>query len=298
MNFRIIGFLFKEAFLGFRRGGLMTLITIITIMVSLILLGVFFVTYVNMQESTDHLKQKTELMVYLDVDLSDESISELKSKFLLMKSIKDLRYISKEVAWTGFKKKFVHQNDVLSYMNDNPLPDAFRIFVDDVDAVEDLAKSIMVFDGVEEVNYGKGFAVKLSKMIRLIDLSGLFFVSLLCFTTLMIIVNTIRLTVLSRKNEIAIMKLVGATNRFIKWPFIIEGILMGLIASLFAVIFLKISYSFISFKLNELFPFLPVVNDVFILFSIYGLIVFLGASLGLLGGYLSIKKLLQQLGKI
>jgi cell division transport system permease protein len=118
-------------------------------------------------------------------------------------------------------------------------------------------------------------------------------VLLLSLATLLIVVNTIRLTVLARETDIYIMKLVGATNNFVKWPFIIEGVVIGLIGGLISFIVLKFSYQEVTIRISQALPFLPIVSDSALLWLIYLTMILGGMALGMIGGYISISRALK-----
>ncbi len=290
--------MFREAFLGIQRGGLMSFITTMTIMISLLVLGGFLLVIVNFHEMTQNIQSKLEIMIYLQDQLSDKDIQEMGIRIKEISGVISLRFIPKDQAWIEFQKKFIGQHDIFSFVRTNPLPNSYQIRIDKVDNIPSIVDRVSSLGGIEEIYYGKEFADKLKNFINLVHLCGMLLVSLLSIATLLIIVNTIRLTVLARKNEISIMKLVGATNRFIKWPFILEGVFMGLLGALLAVMFLKFSYLLATLKINSIFPFFPLVTQGVALLFIYLSIIICGVVLGLLGGYMSISKLLKQLSKL
>ena len=161
----------------------------------------------------------------------------------------------------------------------------------DKELEEESAKRIKMID---EVRYSGALIERLSSFANVVRFGGLALVLLLSFATLLIVVNTIRLTVLAREADISIMKLVGATDSFIKWPFIIEGILIGIMGSTFSISILAFSYTTLSLELMKALPFLSLVTDGRKLIIIYSIVGFVGTLLGMLGGYISVSKSLKE----
>ncbi len=134
---------------------------------------------------------------------------------------------------------------------------------------------------------------QMKSLVAAVRVGGSILVILVTIATLLIVVNTIRLTVLARETDIYIMKLVGATNTFVKYPFIIEGVLIGIIGGFLSFLVLKISYDSLVFQVSTTLPFLPIVTNGFVLGVIYIIMVLLGSVLGMLGAYISVSRVLK-----
>ena len=293
MIFRNMSFFFSEALIGMRRAGLMTLISMVTITVSLIMFGVFLIVTVNLNHLADYVSSKLEIRVFLHDTMTRKEIARFQQDLLAMNAVKSVSFIDKKDAWKQFHEN--HQNMPLdSVVHINPLPHAFRVVLVDNQSIKMLSQRLMRMQTyVSDVVYGGAMAERLHSISQLIRLAGLVLVVFLTLSTLFIIVNTIRLTVINRQEEITIMKLVGATNPFISGPFIIEGLILGAGGALFSVCILKSLYLFFSHKIQNVLPYLPLVYDDLILRNIYLFVLLIGSLLGLIGAYISISKSLK-----
>jgi cell division transport system permease protein len=230
----------------------------------------------------------------VDKDLSDAEVENIGSRLNQITGVEEVNFVAKDEAWKTFKSEFEGKMSLETIVSKNPLPNTFILKVRNVDLVTSVASEASKVVEVDEVRYVGRFVDKIKTLASAVRIGGLILVSLLSIATLLIVVNTIRLTVLARETDIYIMKLVGATDSFIKWPFIIEGIIIGVIGSALSVSILMSSYEFIASRLIEALPFLPLVFDVGSLLSIYALVAIVGTFLGMLGGYISVSKSLKE----
>jgi cell division transport system permease protein len=290
-------FYLKEAFLGLSRNRLMTFVALGTIIVSLIIYGLVILGLYNVYNITKSFESKLYIMAYLKDDVDDVTINRIKPLILSNVGVKKVEFLDKETSWQNFRKKFEKNLQILDYDSTNPLPDAFKVEATNVEQVENVAVFLKNLDGVEEVRYGLGMAEKLKHLIKSMEIGGLVLVSLLGAATLLIIVNTIRLTVLARQNEIVIMQLVGATDGFIEWPFIIEGIVLGLSGAICASIVLKYVYEAVALRISQSISFLVIVTGGRVLTYIYLSVIVIGTLLGMLGGYISVSRSLKMMNK-
>ena len=145
-----------------------------------------------------------------------------------------------------------------------------------------------------EVRYSGKLIEQVESLASAVRVGGLILVCMLSVATLLIVMNTIRLTVIAREKDISIMKLVGATDTFIKWPFIIEGLIIGLVGALFSFVILKISYDVVFMQLSMAMPFLPLISDQRHLIAVYLIVGCVGVVLGMIGGYISVSKSLKE----
>jgi len=289
-----LGFFFGEAWTGFKRSGIMSLVSIGTITVSLIVFGVFLLVVLNIGSVVSHAGARLEVMAYAAGDLSEARLNELEVSLNRLDGVEEVEFISKEDAWEDFTKHFGGRLKLDFSVGDNPLPYTFVIKVRNVDVVSGVAKGASRLKGIEDVRYAGKLVEKIRTLAAAVRVGGLVLVSLLSFATLLIVVNTIRLTVLARETDIYIMRLVGATDSFIKGPFIIEGIIIGIIGSALSVSVLFSSYELVASRIAEALPFIPIVFEGSSLFVIYGMVAVVGSFLGMLGGYISVSKSLKE----
>jgi len=288
-----IRFFISESIIGIRRSGLMPFIAMATIGISLFIFGLFLLLLINLNHISDIMVSNLEIKVFLTKSLSQQDIQVFTKKLKTIKGITSHDFIDKDTAWHKFKQDYPHLklNSTLPY---NPLPHTITIQVSKKNSIEPIATILKTFTYyVEDVIYGGALAKRIELFNRFIKGVGLALVSLLGISTLMIVVNTIRLTIINRQDEITIMRLVGATNAFIKGPFLIEGLIIGTIGTLFAIILLYFGYSFLSFKIHQSIPFFPLVTDKIKIYSTLGLVGLVGIWLGIIGANISMSKALQ-----
>lgn len=288
MKIKTMWYFAKEASIGLSRNGLMTLATIITITLSLIILGSFYIVIVNTNFLMDMAKGVLELRVYLE-DGADPYY--LQSKIIEYQGVKDVTYIPKEKGAEWLEKNLGVKG--LFETTENPLPNMINIKLQDDAKVKTLAKKVETLEGVDEVEYGETFVEAMLIIVQIVWALGISLVTIICVVVLYIIVNTIRITVFARRKEIEIMKLVGATDWFIRWPFMIEGIMLGMIGSVIALLLLSKGYSVLILYIKQLAPFIPLMAERIINRRLLVLMTSLGVFFGILGSMLSLKKFLR-----
>jgi cell division transport system permease protein len=281
-----IFFLLKEGFLGFSRARLATTIGIITISLSLALIGIFGLLVQNLSDTFLRIYNQIHLEVFIDPSLDDSAIRNLQYKIQSLNEVESLTYISPETALAEFQKDF--GEDLTKVLDSNPLPPSFRVVLKSgyaqFETTEAVVRQIESFKSVDEVVFQKNIIRLMDKYFWVsVIVAGALGIAIFVISTLLIF-NTIRLTIYSRQTVIEIMKLVGATPAFIKAPFIIEGILQGLIGSLLAVGLLWLMADVIKTL------FMP---GLFIPLFFLGIIVLIGMLLGFIGSYISVGKYLK-----
>ncbi|MBI5399420.1 ABC transporter permease [Candidatus Saganbacteria bacterium] len=290
--FSNLEFFLVEALRSFRRSALMSFVAIGTITVSLFVFGVFLLLVVNLGSIVGSVSSKMDLAAYVNKDISLEEAGALQLTLAKIPGVEKIDFISRTEAWRQFKDEFGSQLDLDATMTNNPLPHTFNIKVRTPDILPKVAKEVSNFQLIDEVRYSGKFVDQMKSLLDAIRIGGASLVILIALATLLIVVNTIRLTVLARETDISIMKLVGATDIFVKWPFIIEGILLGVLGGLASFIILNFSYSAVLYKVSSALPFLPLMGDQRLLSLIYLTMVLLGTGLGMLGAYISVSRIL------
>ena len=292
MVFENTGFYFREALLSFRRSTLMSIAAILSTTTILLIVGVFLLISININLFLENLESQLEIVVYLEDNISKAELSTLSNNFNSIDGIKEVKFVSKEEAYQRLSKDLGEQKDILNAIETNPLPASFEVQIKDPKVIEQIANQITEFKKVEEVEYGREIAEKLLNFTYIFRSAGILVLALLVFASILIISNIIKITVYTRRNEIEIMSLVGATSWFVKWPFIIEGFLQGFISSLLSTVILYYFYFFAITKVHQAIPFLPLVVDNVDLLPIGIIIVLLGSLVGILGSMFSVGKYL------
>ncbi|MFC1518000.1 permease-like cell division protein FtsX [Candidatus Margulisiibacteriota bacterium] len=279
-------FFLKEAWLSMKRGGLMTFTALLIIFISLIMFGIFLLIVFNLNSLVGSMSDKMEIMAYVDKNFTKAGVENMQLKIKQVPGVENISFVSKEAAWESFRKNFKNI-DLGNVLESNPLPDAYKIKTKTLELIPYVSKALQEIPGIEDVRYGGEMADRIRVFSNVVRWIGLGIIIAMTLTTLLIVVNTIRLTVLARKDDVYIMRLVGATNSFIRWPFILEGILLGVCGAFFASLCLKITYDLLAQKLQQTLPFLPISFNMLEINLIYLFIFGLGIFLGFLGASIS-----------
>ncbi len=279
-------FLIKEGLAGFTRARLASTLTVITVTLSLFLLGIFGVIVKNLSETYHRVYKRIQLEVFIDPTLSAEGLQRLQDKVLATPGVADLTYISPEQALAEFQKEL--GQDLQPVLEKNPLPPRLQVLLQTgytrLEQVEQIARHIEQFPEVDDVIYQKQVIRLLNRYFVVGMTIAAIVGGLVFFISTVLIFNTIRLTIHSRRTAIEIMRLVGATGAFIKTPFIIEGLVQGLLGSLLAGGLIWLLTDAVR---QYLFPslVLPI--------SYLAFLLVVGSMLGLLGSYISVGRYLK-----
>lgn len=284
----------KEVYTSFKRNIWMTLASIFTVVLSLFILGFFSIVILNLNKMADTLESQVQISVYLKDDLSQEEIDETKETLSKIEGLQDIKFITREEAMENFKERLGDQQFLLDALDDtNPLPDSFSLTVTSPQQVKTIADTVVALDSVESASYSQDIINHLFNLTHLIRLIGVALIILLTGAAIFIISNTIRLTVFARRKEIAIMKYVGATDWFIRWPFLLEGICLGFIGGGLATIFLYIVYNQVTQEIYEAMAFFPLIPQHPFINYISLAILVAGIIIGALGSIISLKRFLK-----
>ena len=284
----------KEVYTSFKRNIWMTLASIFTVVLSLFILGFFSIVILNLNKMADTLESQVQISVYLKDDLSQEEIDETKETLSKIEGLQDIKFTTREEAMENFKERLGDQQFLLDALDDtNPLPDSFSLTVTSPQQVKTIADTAAALDSVESASYSQDVINHLFNLTHLIRLIGVALIILLTGAAIFIISNIIRLTVFARRKEIAIMKYVGATDWFIRWPFLLEGICLGFIGGGLATIFLYIVYNQVTQEIYEAMAFFPLIPQHPFIDYISLAILVAGIIIGALGSTISLKRFLK-----
>ncbi|BEU88438.1 permease-like cell division protein FtsX [Selenomonas sp. TAMA-11512] len=294
MKLRTGEYFLREVFISIRRNNWMSFASISTVAVSLFIFGMFLIIVMNMNRMASLLESEVQISVYLQDELKGSAIDDLESDIKKMQGIDTVRFIPREEAIERLRDRLGDQRYLLDALDeDNPLPNAFEVTVLRPDMVQTAAEAIEKMDGVESAKYGQDVVQHLFDITRLIRIFGLVLMILLAGATLFIISNTIRLTVFARRKEIAIMKYVGATDWFIRWPFFLEGIVLGGIGGVFASLALRSIYGIVTAKVYSTLAFLPLIPEYPFVNFMTIVLILSGMFIGALGSTISLKRFLE-----
>ncbi|MEI7616173.1 MAG: permease-like cell division protein FtsX [Actinomycetota bacterium] len=243
---------FGETFLSFKRNFLMGFTAITTVAITLFIVGVFSVLIYDVQAILNSIESQVEIAVYLKDNISDDLKGYLETEIKSWPEVESINYVSKDQALEKFKVQN-EGSDILKEIQGNPLPASFEIKMTDPQKVEQIAlrfvdKDGNNIDGVDEVIYGKSYIKKLFSITAVTGTIALLIIVILILATMVLIYNTIRLSVYARRREIEVMKLVGATNWYVRAPFLFEGFFEGFLGAGLAVLMLYLLNKFLLIK--------------------------------------------------
>jgi cell division transport system permease protein len=289
----LLRYTLREALINIRRSATMGWVAILTMSFTLLFFGIFLLISININEALRSLKGRATIAAYVKDGVSEEKIKALHGVLRRLEGVEKVEYVSKEEALRLFRKDLGPQSFILDALETNPLPATFEIKADGSlsgKEVVHLAHKIKGLVGIEGVDYGERLIEVLSNISFLAKTTMLGVGTAFGLATLLIIFNTIKLTLFSRHREIEIMRLVGATDSFISLPYILEGVLQGLLAGMISISMLWILHKVILYRINRIgfipfgFNFLSTENAI--------LIVLIGLGLGLLGALVSVRHFL------
>lgn len=284
---------FRESFKNIGRNRWMTFASISAVTVTLLLVGVFIVMMMNLNKIATNLEEDVEIKVLVDLTADEAALTELEEKLKANPNLTDIQFSSNEeeleIMIKGYGEEFA------LYKQGNPLRHVFYVKATDPQETVSVAKEIETYDYTYDVKYGEGKVEKLFNILNTGRNIGIVLIVALLFTAMFLISNTIRLTIVARRQEIEIMKLVGATNGFVRIPFLLEGIWLGILGALLPMILITVAYfnlyDYIQPKLEgELFQ--PLDKTPFI-YQLNGLLLVTGIFIGVWGSYMSVRKFLK-----
>lgn len=246
MKIPLIKYFFRQALINISDNKTAHLLGVGTIAIAFLIFNSFILVYINISHWTDQMGKSLTMTVYFKGEPEKKEVEELKSELTSIQGVTINKFVSKEEAIMLLEKELGDKEGFLKGLNENPLPASLEIAFLRADRDDPLPytikKRLEKIDIVDEVYYSEEWTRKIEAIIGAIKVIGIILGGLLFLAILFIVTNTIKLTVFARKNEVEILRLVGATNAFIKTPFLIEGSIQGLLGGLFALIILLAGY--------------------------------------------------------
>lgn len=286
----------KEAFTGMVRNRSMAIASIASVTSSLFVFGVMLCIVLNLNNITAKTQdQFNAVNVYLSDSLDEAKQQEIGAKLKKLPNVAAVHYESKEEAMVKLRERWGDKAYLLDGMK-NPLQNAYIVEIKNSKQADTLVKNINEIKGVEETRYYKDTIEKISRMVNTINRFGLALMVVLVFVSIFIISTTIRLTINARKNEIFIMKYMGATNWFVRWPFIIEGLILGFIGALIAIgltyIMYHVMYDFFTTdNVKFINTYILHIEDIFM--NIVAVFLAMGIGIGTVGSVASVRQYLE-----
>ena len=290
-----ISFFLKEAFGSLRRNYFMTIAALVTVFLSIVVLGGVLVFVYTTDALLAEVESKVEITVYLttDPDPDPTQIEAMQKEIMGWSEVKSSTFVSKEDALERLKEDFKDNPEILKGLTGNPLPASFEISLNDPQTVNTVAARFDADPIVDEVSYGKEIADKIFSFTSQARNFLLIFIVLLGIVAILLISNTIRLSIFARKREVEIMKLVGATNWFIRWPFLIEGVTVGFFGALIAAVVVLVANSFLVGKIRGSMPFMAVPLDAVPYVIVTLILLGVGVVIGAVGSGIGLRRFLK-----
>jgi cell division transport system permease protein len=293
MKIRTFNYFFKQAGISLWRNRLMSFASMATVAVCIFLVGIFSLFVLNVNQIASDLESNVEIIAFMKTDANRSEVLSIEKQIQGIKGVKEVKLVTKEQGLIKLNEKLGNEHDLLDALGGkNPLPDYYEVKAETKEDVKSVAQTLERVTFVKKVDYGQGVVERLFAVVYWIRLIGGGIVLLLSLGALFLISTTIRLTLYSRRKEIGIMKYIGATDSFIRWPFFIEGSALGFGGALIAVLMLFFFYNFISVNVQYNISFIHILTDQVILTRVFLGLLVAGTLLGALGSIISIRRFL------
>jgi cell division transport system permease protein len=289
-------YLLGEAFRNLLRNSWMTIASIAVVAITLLLLGSFILLNYNIELITENIEDQVEIVLYVQEQAGERAIDSLRERLIRHSQIAEVRFVSKQEAMERLKKQFGEQAHFLEgyeQEEENPLRHSFEIKTKVPEMIGEVAEDLQTYPWVEDVYYGSEIVDNLFRFTTAVRIVGLAFMIALGITAMFLIAHTIRVKVFIRSREIMIMKYVGATEWFIRWPFLIEGLVMGLTGAALSLLIIYYGYQAVVEWANSYIYFVPVVPYAQAVYSLLLILLPLGIGLGIFGSAISMRRFLK-----
>ncbi|MCM3711161.1 permease-like cell division protein FtsX [Sporosarcina luteola] len=293
MKARTMGRHVRESLKSLGRNSWMTFASVSAVTVTLLLVGVFIVIMMNLNQLADNLENDVEIKVITEPAADVEAVKTLEEQVRNTPGVSEVVHATKDEELEKMISSFGDELNL--YKQSNPLGDALYVKATDPHKTAEVAQKIDSYDYTYQVVYGEGKIEKLFNVLNMSRNIGMVLILALLFTAMFLISNTIRLTIVARGREIEIMKLVGATNGFVRIPFVLEGVWLGVLGSIIPMAVISFSYYELYSQWqprlqNELFQLL---NATPFILQVNGLLLFMGVFIGVWGSFMSVRKFLR-----
>ena len=286
---------FVQAGKNIFRNGWMTVASVGSLTTTLVLVGVFLTLILNLNSIVSSVEEDIEIKVFLELATEQSEIESLETQISNIPEVSYVEFSSKDNELQALIEELGDDGESwMLFEQDNPLSDVIIVKTEDPIDTENVAKKILNLDHVDDVNYGEAIIQKLFTFNEYARYIGMALVAALILMAAFLISNTIKITIMARSREISIMKLVGATNGFIRWPFFIEGLLMGILGSIIPIAVILVGYNFLYDSLSGVnIPYLKLLPYNPFAYQISLVLLLIGAIIGTWGSLMSVRKFLK-----
>lgn len=294
MKINTINYLVNDAFKSLKRNKTISIASVITVIITFFVLGVFVLVAQNANQMIAGLEDKIEIQVYLKDDIKLIDQREIQVKLKEQDGVESIEYESAEDAYNKVLKS--NPEFLKGYtLEKNPFPASYIVKLSDANKISSVSKAIDKMTGVESVESQKNIVTTMQKVIKVVKTVGFALGIILAAVSVFLIMNTTKLTVYSRRREVGIMKFVGATDWFIRWPFIIEGMVIGLIGAIISSLLLYMGYCFALKGIGSVFLMMSFsfISSSYILTNVIFIFMGGGMLIGGIASYLALRKFLK-----
>lgn len=295
--FRILGRSIRDAFKSVFRNFSLSIASVSCITITLLIVSISMILSYNIENIAVLIKKDFSIVVFLDNDITSEEISNVESEINKLDNIDSYVFESKDEVASSWKESSEMFESIIDSWdeNENPLADTFSIKVKDINRIKETAQNIKNINKVSLVRYGEGIVEQLLSVLKVVEKFLIAIVVALVLVTIFLVSNTIKITIFSRRKEIEIMRLVGASNFNIKLPFIVEGLFLGFLGSLIPIIATIYGYSALHqyVSLENISPFLQLVTPSPFIYIVSLILLLIGTIVGMFGSSNSVRKYLK-----
>ncbi|WP_066896229.1 permease-like cell division protein FtsX [Clostridium nigeriense] len=294
MKFNTLKYFFVDAFKSLKRNRTLSLAAMITVLITFFIFGTFILLGLNFNKAIEDVASKLEIKVYLNDDIKLIDQREIEIKLNEQEGVKEVIYESREEAFVNLKDMLKDNQGLLEGydLKDNPLPSSFIVKLKDPEAAQQVADAVKGMSGVEDISNQQDMIDTISSFVGGVRVAGLILFVVFIGVSVFLITNTTKITVYSRRREVGIMKFVGATDWFIRWPFIIEGMIIGFVGSLVSSIILFFLYRWAyGYIVSNMFL-VSLVTPGFVLGTLTWIFLLGGIIVGALGSGVALRKFL------
>ena len=290
--FRRIGYFIKEGLGSIFNHGLMSFITCFTIICCLIIMGSSSLLAVNIQSMIVELEKENEMVAYVDEDMSDEEARGLESVLLATANVARVEFVTREEAMVSFLSRY-EDNQLFKDVDSSVFRNRYIVYLDDLELMEQTQNALANIPGIVWINAHLGVARGFVTLRNIVGIVSIALIVILFLVSIILMSNTMKIATFNRRTEIGIMKMVGATNSFIRMPFVLEGMLIGFFSSLIAFLIQYGLYRLLEQRVSGVLSFIRIIPSDLLLFPLAVVFVAIGLLEGILGSLNAIKSYLK-----
>lgn len=298
MRFGTIRYSVKQGIRNIARNRMFSIASIATMAACIFLFGIFFSIITNFNYIVEKAEEGVAIVVLFEEDATDKQVEKIGDKLRNFEGVLEVKYVSSDEAWEEFQKSYLGDNPELAegFKDDNPLAnsDNYEVYLETVERQDEVVEFAESLNGVRKVNRSDVVAKTLENFNRLLTIISVAIISILLVVAIFLISNTVSMGITIRKEEIAIMKYIGAKDSFVRAPFIIEGILIGLVGASIPLLIIYFAYGRVIDSIMEKFSILNTIMDFLSVGQVYKTLLpvglALGVGIGFIGSFFTIKK--------